>query len=764
MTRRNRRLGAAAIAFMLAAVSPTVTGVTLHAQTAQAAQFGTTVIDGKVFNTWTDGEAVLEVQRDVEPGSTMRIRGTGWQSLYTDVDDNGNTRHWGATIALKLEYTRADGRKDSYARTGDKVLRHPTNRQPDPTLWELFDADHDGSFDMKTSLPAELQPGQRLVVRANSGLLETDKNRRASTQPLVVGGKPYEGREEEEPKCVTDLKVPTVEVAKEANPDGTLTITGQGWCNEIAGAREVAVKIDEGAISRLESNKLHSNLTIWDIIYPEPTTGNFVYNMPLPNGTTSGPLGSSPAFEQGQHSLRFLTGTLKDGDPQFSVPTRPQAKQGVGQFVVGAYKPSGIPEPLLDDGSPMSEVTEDKKNGVSVKVENGRMRVVVPGRPVGSWAYLRVHLPNGSAQRPWNYWVQSDANGVYDLPVPGNMPLGRLKVVVQGGNQDEQKGVLVGWAYHEFVGSPGGGGANTPAGGTDGQNSGNQGGGGTVTPAASATTTAQPASVEDIASAIDGFTRELENLDNIMGGGAVQTVAPTPDVEPGSIDDAGISVPAGRTTTIIEEPAGGAAAQPGVNPGANSAGPGGVRVVQPGESGSQPAANESSGGDGGNNVADDKPMPDKTPRTPVSKASNLRNTNVKGVSGSLDGDLFSITVPGAKEGSWVFVYHYPEGGEPQPLGWVRVGPGGVLTVDTSALGPGVHKFALVSEDEALLGWAGVEFAVEEEGNVAAVPYELMSQSRTLTQNDWSLIVGALAVIATGGIWASAFTARSRRFS
>ena len=115
-------------------------------------------------------------------------------------------------------------------------------------------------------------------------------------------------------KCVPTSPTPTVTVKPlKVKMGAILRVTGEGWCHPTNGGSLIAVKIDEGAYSRLDSS-VHVNRTVWAIVQANNKTGKFSAKITLPNGTTSGANGSTPAFVTGPHTLRLLTGSLKAGD------------------------------------------------------------------------------------------------------------------------------------------------------------------------------------------------------------------------------------------------------------------------------------------------------------------------------------------------------------------------------------------------------------------------------------------------------------------
>lgn len=120
--------------------------------------------------------------------------------------------------------------------------------------------------------------------------------------------------------------VASVEVVPVGELGGSIRLTGEGFFHPTSteqGSR-IALKIDDGAFSRLDSS-LHSNRTIWWTIDAE-LDGSFDVEVPLPNGTMAddpdaGTSGSTPAFPAGEHSFRLLTGSLLTGDPSRTLKT-----------------------------------------------------------------------------------------------------------------------------------------------------------------------------------------------------------------------------------------------------------------------------------------------------------------------------------------------------------------------------------------------------------------------------------------------------------
>lgn len=385
----------------------------------------------------TGGTATAWVQKDVDAGdgSTIRIKGTGWV----------NRAGTGAsTVAIKLN----SGATTQYTRSGAGVVVHPS-ATGDNTIWTLLAPsnpsshanviaiDADGDFEVEIDAPDGLTAGQYLSVLFQSGRFDSaDVLRTVTTGFLTVGGVPHTGGgTEEEPTCVPTGSAPAITIE---NPGvglgGTLHVTGTGWCHpaEKRGGSVIAVKIDEGAYSHLTAD-LHQNQTIWAIIEANAQDGTFDAEIRLPDGTATGAAGSSPAFTEGAHTLRLLTGSLKSGDTVRTVQS--------AEFVVGAYQPNGAPDPV-----DAATLTDANANGVTVEKRATALVVTVPGAQEGDWIFLTPYTADGSPRYPWlGTWFQADASGVVVAPLAGaTLPVGALKVVAQSGNQGEV-GELLGW-------------------------------------------------------------------------------------------------------------------------------------------------------------------------------------------------------------------------------------------------------------------------------------------------------------------------------
>ncbi len=268
-----------------------------------------------------------------------------------------------------------------------------------------------------------------------------DVSRSIVTPPLVVGGLAWEEDEIVGGLCEPSTAKPTWNVQEQAELGGTLKVSGQGWCHPTNGGSTIAIKIDDGSYSHL-TDDLHDNRTIWDIVYADDETGDWEIDITLPDGTTSGPKGSAPAFPEGAHSIRLLTGTLKEGDAIRTVGT-PTGQNTT--FVVGEYRPNELPSPLDIEGDAL---TDANKNGVTVTQQQapapGQWVVTVPGGTKGDWVYVDAYA-GPSSRGYFPEWKQLDGNGQVTLSLAGvTLAVGDLNVTVQSGNQG-QVGELVGW-------------------------------------------------------------------------------------------------------------------------------------------------------------------------------------------------------------------------------------------------------------------------------------------------------------------------------
>lgn len=365
------------------------------------------------------GDATAWVQRRVSVArGTLRIAGRGWLT----------TTGGPSTLAIKL----GSSPTAQFRRTSDVVLG-------DPTIWALggprsagaheFRIEADGSFDVELDLPPGLSRGDHLSVALTTGKFGPgDVQRSVFTEPLAVDGLAYVVPEDgADVPCVPTSPTPTVSVQTPVVPlGGVAVVTGEGWCHPTGGGSRIGVKIDDGAISHLDDS-VHTNRTIWTIIQAEHSDGTFRAEITMPDGTTTT---SAPALRRGSHTFRFLSGSLRTDDAVRTLDA---------EIVVGRYRPSGLPDPVAE-----RDLRPGTRKGVEATVTGQKLRVHVPRAKKGEWLHLTAYTSDGSPRHLWNRWMRADADRELRVPIPTNSPTGRLRLVVQSGDQGTV-GELRGW-------------------------------------------------------------------------------------------------------------------------------------------------------------------------------------------------------------------------------------------------------------------------------------------------------------------------------
>ena len=399
-----------------------------------------------VSDTAAGQTATACVQRDVSTGGRLTVRGDGWTT---------RTGKAGATVVLKLASRPTPSGTDfQFVQSGQGVLTHPGNGKKDATIWAIATADATGHFSTTVAVPGAanvpstvgaagtLKAGSKLVVHLQTGLLTTDTTHSVDSASLVVDGTAYAGDRDGQ---VTTCKATGPATARVVAPagqvvdpvagpilsaGGTLHLVGSGWCaaDPADGGSVIAIKIDEGTYSHPAGELVNANPQVWALIRVNSADGSFDTTITLPTATGAG--SSTPAFGDGAHSLRLLSGSLKSGDVIRSVET--------GTFTIGAYKPNGLPDPV--------EATEDltaaTRHGVTVRRTASALTVTIPRSGDGAWAYLTAYLPDGSVRYPFaSTWFTTD-DDVVRAPLAGvTLPTGTWRLAVQSPD-----GTVLGWA------------------------------------------------------------------------------------------------------------------------------------------------------------------------------------------------------------------------------------------------------------------------------------------------------------------------------
>lgn len=730
--------------------------VTAAVATAQETQpdASTPVVEEFVEVRDDDG-AVLKIQRNVESGGTFRLEGTGW----------------GANSRLAIKLNRGDSQAQ---RTGDDVLLHPGNGKPDSTLWALIDADGSGNVAGDLDLPDDLTAGEPLRINAASGLRPEDARHTMTSPYLVVGGVEYVPPVVEKIECVSTVDAPEARVVAGPDADGRLTIVGDGFCNSESGGARIAIKINDGAVSRLDDS-VHSNKTVWAIIDAEPTTGHFEAVIDLPTAETAG-----AALPEGEHYIRVLSGSLKDGDPVVSLPKPRQPKLS---FIVGEYKPAGLPDPLeYNEG-----LRDDLTNGVEATVASDNVVVTSPNSEPGDWVYASVYVDTGSVRLPWGQeWFQLDDDKSLALPITDDVPAGKLKLVLQSGNKGEIS-KLVGWTFVELRAEAETGTSNVGNGNSRPSSN------GTTGASAASGTGRRPASADnnpglELYNAMKEVNGSLKSINKDMATIAKEipriikaenpatdkkverNPAPVRTQEATSGDkkvvrrvirrssSSGVQSLAGQPVQSVST----AALQRSVQQAVSR--PASVQSNSLASSGSQKTSTPS------------KPKPTSKPKPPVAKKSELKKDKAGQFVPSFTGNVLVIKADkaGLKPGDWVYLHVYSDK-RVVDAGWVQVDSSSSIRFDTSTLPDGSYAVS-ISDTDRMLGWLGLNLGQSSgsgssgSNNAASGngvfggreelrekrAAQVANSSRLMTGADWTLIGLSLLIpaLTAGAVWYS----------
>ncbi|GAA3593591.1 hypothetical protein GCM10022198_16830 [Klugiella xanthotipulae] len=101
--------------------------------------------------------------------------------------------------------------------------------------------------------------------------------------------------------------------------------------------------------------------------------------------------------------------------------------------------------------------------------------------------------------------------------------------------------------------------------------------------------------------------------------------------------------------------------------------------------------------------------PAEVPAPPATSGAALAAAPEGGVTAIPAEGRVVLHLPDDYAAEWVFVYAFSE---PTPFGWQRVAANGTVQVPTNDLPAGVHRFAALDAEGALIGWAAGEVAVD----------------------------------------------------
>ncbi len=310
-----------------------------------------------------------------------------------------------------------------------------TDAAPEPTASPSPSSTGSPTTPAPTGSPTTPAPSGSPTTPAPSGSPTTPAPTGSPTTPAPSGSPTTPAPSASPTACVPTASTPSVTVAPAAELGGTLHVTGAGWCHPSDGGSRIAVKLDEGAYSRLDST-LHANRTIWAIVDASPADGTFAVDLPLPDGTSTAPSGSSPVFTAGPHTLRLLTGSIKAGDTSRTLLSAP--------FTVASVAPSPSPTPTPTPTATTPTVCTPTSSTPSVMIATpttslgGVVRVTGAGwcHPTDGGSRIAFKLDEGAYSRldstlhaNRTIWAIVDAkatDGTFDveLAVPNGTALG----------------------------------------------------------------------------------------------------------------------------------------------------------------------------------------------------------------------------------------------------------------------------------------------------------------------------------------------------
>ena len=218
---------------------------------------------------------------------------------------------------------------------------------------------------------------------------------------------------------------------------GKLHLTGDGWCNpEDKKASVIGLKIDDGKVSRNDATAVNDNRTIWAIVTPDEN-GHIDAWIDLPTRDNAAFKNDEDAakYASGEHTLRLLTGSLREGDRSGTYGGA-NSQGGINTtFTIGEYAPGDAPEPVN-----ASELTAG--NGVQVSRDGSTVTVTVPNAEPGTWVYAATYLGNSPQTLYGSGWKRLDGNRSFSYETSVSMPAATYRVVVHNGNQGAENAVL----------------------------------------------------------------------------------------------------------------------------------------------------------------------------------------------------------------------------------------------------------------------------------------------------------------------------------
>jgi hypothetical protein len=389
-------------------------------------------------------DAAVTVAPKADVGDVIRLSGEG----FTHPDGTGSV------IAVKID----DG---AYSHTEDGKVHNNLS------VWYIIEAENDGSFSVSIPLPdgstagatgstPAFTAGEHTLTFLTGSLKDGDAVRSVVSDPFTA--------------TTPEQQVESVSIQEtKTEIGGTLHVSGTGFTHptDTSEGATVAIKIDDGAYSHTAAGKVHDNLSVWAIVHAK-ADGSFETEITLPDGTAAGAGGSTPVFTDGSHSLRFLTGSLKDGDIIRTVKS--------DSFIVGSYRPIGDPD-VID---PSDALTSGLADLIAVTFSSDGAVVSIPNAEPGDWVHLSAYLGQ-SVRYPWgqasNFVVDANRQVRASALADGFDEAGAYHIVARDVSEGAG-GEVIGWMSYTVAEAPAGGGdsdgynAGYAAGNSDGYNTG----------------------------------------------------------------------------------------------------------------------------------------------------------------------------------------------------------------------------------------------------------------------------------------------------
>lgn len=440
--RTAARYGAVvALAGALITPGAALTGTTIaYAETPAATQQADKATVTISTEKWREGKLVL--------------RGTGFTSTAPGR---------GAVFAVKFLDALPDEAHQAINPITKKGGNSPANF--------MATANEDGTFEVEVSLPTPENTGLTAEYLKSKGWTVEGTSHRIQVLSGSLGGMDADGNTYDRRVSVSQnvtlrdqapSPAPTAEPSTEPSEDsktcapadgsftprltienpkavqgGKLHLTGDGWCNpEDKKASVIGLKIDDGKVSRNEATAVNDNRTIWAVITPDEN-GHIDTWIDLPTRANAAFKNDEDAakYASGEHTLRLLTGSLREGDRSGTYGGA-NSQGGINTtFTIGEYAPGDAPEPVN-----ASELTDGR--GVQVSRDGSTVTVTVPNAEPGTWVYAATYLGNSPQTLYGSGWKRLDNNRSFSYETSVSMPAATYRVVVHNGNQGADNAVL----------------------------------------------------------------------------------------------------------------------------------------------------------------------------------------------------------------------------------------------------------------------------------------------------------------------------------